>query len=87
MHVGGANVVLTENVPLLLYRKGKLVMILSLVPHQASSNFHYGDDDKMFIDKFRKWLVNFQLHKGTLELQHVIQLEFSLFILSCYSLN
>ncbi|KAK7358122.1 hypothetical protein VNO77_00043 [Canavalia gladiata] len=30
------------------------------VPYQVSSNFHPRDEDKMFIDKLRKWLVNFQ---------------------------
>ncbi|XP_061354650.1 protection of telomeres protein 1b [Gastrolobium bilobum] len=36
-----------------------------LVPYQVSSKFHPRDEDKMFIAKLRKWLVNFQFCEDT----------------------
>ncbi|MED6122314.1 hypothetical protein PIB30_038704 [Stylosanthes scabra] len=42
------------------------------VPYQVSPKYEHASEDKIFIDKLRKWLVNFQPNEGTLVLQPVI---------------
>ncbi|XP_014505433.1 protection of telomeres protein 1b isoform X2 [Vigna radiata var. radiata] len=83
---GEVNVTYRKNISSFALYKGKDGDILD--PYQVSPNFFLRDEDKIIIDKLRKWLVNFQLCEDSSKFPMLRELKEETFInLACKILH